>query len=223
MAVLNIIKKSFVQFYEHLFKLVLLDLIWFFLTAAGLLIGYAGITNSFLLPVIIPLIFTGPLFLSGLEIADRLILREEVGVKDFFTGIGRYFKRGLLGFLFTSGIYLILIIDLIFFVQRGNKNTVMLVIGIIFFYLIIFFSMMQLYFWGLLTVQDKEKIGIIIKRSFLLTLDNALFAFFLLILIVILTVILIITGVGLPVLFMGLTGLLLSNGTRYTLDQYREE
>jgi len=223
LAVFNIIKSSFIQFYDHLFKLIFINLIWFLLMIAVLFVGYTGVINQWYLPLIVPLLFTGPFFLSGLHITDKLILSEDTVIKDFFNGIINYFKRGLSAFVFTTGIYIILVIDLIFFVQKGRENVIFLIIGILFIYLILFFSMMQIYFWGLLTVQKEERLMVIIKRSFLLTMDNIIFIFLLLLFLIILTVVLTITGVGLPLLFLVITGLLICNGTRFTLKKYQEE
>lgn len=223
MAVFNIIKSSFIQFYDHLFKLIFINLIWFLLMIAVLFVGYTGVINQWYLPLIVPLLFTGPFFLSGLHITDKLILSEDTVIKDFFNGIINYFKRGLFAFIFTSVIYLICVIDLIFFVQKGRENVIFLIIGILFIYLILFFSMMQIYFWGLLTIQEEERLMVIIKRSFLLTMDNIIFIFLLLLFLIILTVVLTITGVGLPLLSLVIIGLLICNGTRSTLKKYREE
>lgn len=220
MAIWQIIKKSFKQLYEHLFLLVLIDIIWFFMVALVLFVGYSGLMANWYLPLIVPLVLLGPVFLSGLHISRRVISRKDFKVTDLFIDLKKYFKRGLLGFLFSAVIYLVLFVDLFFFFRRGTDNVFTLVLAVILLYIIIFFSIMQLYYWGLLTVQSQTGIKIIIKRSFLLTLDNIIFSLLWLLLVLLLSVILTVTGLGLPLLFMGLMGLVVINGTCFILKKY---
>lgn len=219
----TVIKRSFKQFYEHLFLLVLVNIIWFVLVSLSIFVGYAGLVANWIFPMLIPLILMGPLCLSGLNFSWKAYKTRGVNFKYIFTGIKKYFKRGLLAFLFSIIVYLILMVDFYFFFQRGTDSLLMVIISVIFMYLIIFFSMFQLFFWGLLTIQQGENIKKIIKRSFLLVLHNPGFSILWLLVIIIIGVLLTLTGVGMAVAFMSVMALMILNGVELILEQYGEE
>lgn len=220
MSILAVFKKSFLQFYENLFKLVFFNIVWFIIVTIPFFIGYIFLRSGWALPLILPLTLTGPVFMAGLQLINRLVLREEALIRDFFKDILKFFKKGFLSFIFSAVIYFIILMDILFFLERGKDSIFMLIISVIFLYLFIFFSMMQLFFWGLTTIRADLGMIKVIKQSFLLTLDNALFAFIYFICFVIIVVILFITGIGLPLLLLGLVGLFIINGTRYILKKY---
>ncbi|ACL70355.1 DUF624 domain-containing protein [Halothermothrix orenii] len=217
---LQTLKISFKKFYEHLFKLVIVGIIWFFITSILIFTGYSGFISGWVLMPIISLILIGPFQLSALQVVNNLVKREEVGVKSFFTGFIRYFKRGLFGFLLSLVIYLVLAVDLFFFLNRSQGSNLYLIISVFWLYLILFFSMIQFYFWGLLTIQGDEKILTLLKRSFLLALDNAFFAFLMVVIIILLLALFFVTGVALPLLTLGVIGMIIINGTKLTLEKY---
>ncbi len=218
--VVGIIKKSLVDFYEYLFKIVFVNLICFTILILPFIFLYI-FEDFWLLFVllIISYLLAGPLFLSGLNLLKAIIDREDPPVKVLFSGIKVFFKRGLQGWLFSSLIYLILLVDIYFFLQRSG-NLLMFIIAVLFFYLLIFFSMSQLYFWGLLMLNPQQKLWIVFKKSLLLTLDNLLISFLILVIVLVLTVILFVTGVGLPIAFLGIISLVIINLTRAIMDKY---
>ena len=218
--VLGIIKKSLVDFYEYLFKIVFVNLICFTILILPFIFLYI-FEDFWLLFVllIISYLLAGPLFLSALNLLKAVIDREDPSVKVLFSGIKVFFKRGLQGWLLSSLIYLILLVDIYFFLQRSG-NLLMFIIAVLFFYLLIFFSMSQLYFWGLLMLNPQQKLWIVFKKSLLLTLDNLLTSFLILVIVLVLTVILFVTGVGLPIAFLGIISLVIINLTRAIMDKY---
>ncbi len=113
MAFFKIIKDSFIDFYEHLFKLVLLSLGWFTLTVFPIMSVFSvNIVWLKMVLAVFSLVISGPIILSGLEFINRLFTRDDPGIKDFFTGIRNYLKRGIIAFLLTGVIYLILFFDI---------------------------------------------------------------------------------------------------------------
>lgn len=222
LSVIKVIKETFIQFYEYLFKFIVLDLVWFLVISSpfflAMLLPNPGLQIVLLA---ITILLFGPSFLSGLHNVRGVINKDDVSIKDFFKGIKTYFKRGLLAFLLMGGIYFLLFIDMYFFVSR-TSNIVMQFISIFFFYLVILFSIVQIYFWGLLVIQGDIGIFTILKRSALITLDNALYSFLLFLFLFLLALIITVLGVGLPLLFLGLIGISIIIGTRNVLDKYQE-
>lgn len=220
MVIWQVIRETGVQFYEHLFRYVFLNIIGFLLFLPVIVFGYSGIVSGWYLPLIIPVFFTGPIFLAALHIARRVVEDNELVIKDFFINIKTYFKKGLLGFLYSLAVYAVLIVDLIFFLSRDNGNIWMLALAIIVLYFLLIFSASQLYLWGLLAWREDLSFGKVIKQSFLLILDNLLFSLLWLITMIVFIVIITITAVGIPVLMMGVISLLIINGSKVILETY---
>lgn len=190
---IKVIKESFINLYDQVFKYIMISLSCMILfTLPSLLVYFGNSIYILIIGIIYLLVFAGPIILSGMNYIYKTIEREYLTIKDFFLGIKTNFKRGIISFLFPAAVYFILIMDIIFFSQR-SENYLMLLISIFFFYLFIFFSIMQIYYWGLLTLEKDEDLRIIIKRSFLLTIDNifpSLLIFIMLIIILVLNVVL---------------------------------
>jgi len=216
----QVLKDSTSQTYDKLFKFAILNIIWFMLSTAVVFIGYSGLLNRFYPLLIVPLVFLGPLFMAGLMVGIDYINFEDFSIKNYFIYIKENFKRGLLGFLFTFFIYMLLILDLIFFLRKGADSLLMLVLAVLVLYIIIFFSMMQCFFWGFLAMDKNKKIRYIIKNSFLVVVDNIVFSLLWFLVVFILTAILIVTGFGLAVLLMNFLVLMILNGTISIASEY---
>lgn len=218
MLVIKIIKESFIKYYDELFKYVLLNIVWFSLYMLPFLLVYINEVFVFVAALYL-IIIAGPTILSGMNYINRTFNRDEATIKGFLRGVKGNFKRGILSFLFSGVIYAIFILDIIFFLQN-SQNYIMMIIAILFFYLFIFFSMMQIYYWGLLTIQPETGLWQIVKRSFLLVLDNILPT----ILIFILLIVLFVLNIGLafltPFFLFTLISLVVIIMTRNILEKY---
>jgi hypothetical protein len=187
-----------------------------------LFIGYSGLVLRFYYLLIIPLIFIGPIFMGGIMIGIDYLDYKDFSIKNYFLYIKDNFKRGLLGFLLTFFIYLLLIADLIFFLRKGTDSLFMLVLAVLILYILIFFSMMQCYFWGFLSLDKQKKIRHVMKNSFLLTVDNVVFSFLWFLIVFIISVVLILTGFGMAVLLMNFLVLMILNGTITISSDYEK-
>ncbi|MFO7814463.1 MAG: hypothetical protein R6V14_01775 [Halanaerobiales bacterium] len=220
MKIWQVLKDSTAQTYDKLFKFAILNIIWFFISAAVIFTGYSGLLTGFYPLLIVPLIFLGPFFMAGLMIGIDYINYKDFSIKNYFIYIKENFKRGLLGFLFTFFIYLLLILDFIFFLRKGADSLFMLILAVLVLYIIIFFSMMQSYFWGFLSMDRQKKIRHIIKNSFLVVIDNVVFSFLWVLVVFILTAILVVTGFGMAILLMNFLVLMILNGTISIASEY---
>ncbi|MCK4258598.1 MAG: DUF624 domain-containing protein [Halanaerobiales bacterium] len=218
MSVWKIIKKSGKDFYNHLFLLGMVSFIWFFLVIPLMYVGIGGIVFKMPIGVIMNLIFVGPLTIAAFDLTNKLIKSEEIGIKDFFRSFAKNFKKGLLAYWISLVILLLLIVDFMFFMNIGNKFLFYL--SGIWIYLGIFFMMSQFYFWSLL-VEMEDGIFKILKRSFILTLDNLFYSLGIFVMFAFLFVIGLATaGIILAVSFIGFLGILANNATYNLLVKY---
>jgi uncharacterized membrane protein YesL len=215
-----VLKFTFKKYYEHLFKLVFVGLSWFILTSILLFGGFFALSTGAYPFLILPIVLIGPLLLTGLEAVHLVINQESAGFKKLISYFNSKFWRGFLVFLVTALIYLIFIVDLRFFLVRGQENTWLLAFAFLFAYLVIYFSIYQAYLWGLLIVQSEQSIKNILKNALVISLDNLLFSLLWLLALVILAGLLIVTGIGLPLAFMGILGILLIKGCQEMLAKY---
>ncbi|MFW5687191.1 MAG: hypothetical protein ACOCUX_00440 [Halanaerobium sp.] len=220
MEIFSILKSTFKDFYEDLFKLVLLSLGWFFISSVLLFAVFIGLTSGWYLVLLLPLIFLGPVFLTSLYGANEILEEGKVAFKSLFSYFKSNFWRGFLVFLISVILYAIFIVDLRFFLLKGQENIWLLAFAFLFAYLIIYFSIYQAYLWGLLIVQGDKSLKNIFKNAVILSLDNIVFSLLWFLAIFLLTVILFVIGIGLPAGYIGIVGLLIIKGTKEILANY---
>ncbi len=218
----KLIKQVFGCFYDNLFFLIFFNILWFILVFPLLFLSFQGMVMGFLL-LLLSLIPVGPLFLSGLKVLDRLAAGEKARFRDLFLNLKESFLPGLTGFIYSLAVYLILIVDIYFFYRRIEQSYLMIPLVVIIFYLIIFFSMSQLYFWGINVREAEKSLWQRIKKSLLLVLDNMLASFLWLMFVISFTALLLVILPGIPILFFGLIGLTIMIGNRMIMQQYTEE
>lgn len=222
MLVVQIMKKVFKTFYGGLFKAIILNLIWFLLISPIVFLFVNGIYLDFFIPFMLPVLILGPIILTGLNLLNKIYQNEDFSLKGIFNTVKSSFFPGLLAIVYGIAVYLILIIDIWFFYGRSEGNLLFLVLTALFVYLTVFFSITQLYFWGLLVHGKKLTLWTKIKRSFFLAVDNILQSFLWL------AIVMAITGGFLyftpifPALYFSITGLTIIIGTDKFLNTYKE-
>lgn len=220
MEIFSILKSTFIDFYEDLFKFVLLSTAWFVISFLLIFTIFIGVTSGWYLIILLPLILMGPVFLTSLYGADKITNKGKVSLKKLFSYFKNNFWRSFLVFLITVILYLIFLVDLRFFLIKGQDNIWFLAFAFLFAYLLIYFSIYQAYLWGLLIIQGEKSLKNIIKNAAIISLDNMLFSLFWFLAIFLITVILAVTGVGLPAGFIGIVGVLIIRGTQLMLAKY---
>lgn len=222
MQAINIIKEIFIKFYEYLFQLVTINLFSFLILLLPFsLLGISSVYFVLFLSIFISAILAGPVILSGMDYINKTFNREDTSIKGFFIGIKDNFLKGLTTFLFTIVTYLVILLDIYFFMQRSD-NFLMMVIGIMFFYILIFFSLFQFYFWPLRVMKELRFFDAV-KQAFLLVMDNFLVTFLLFIFILIIIIISLYVPFIMPfffITFLSLTSVIL---TRTILEKYKEQ
>jgi len=220
LEIFPVLKYTFKKFYQDLFKLVLLSMAWFILTAVLLFTVFFGLSTGWFIILLVPLFTLGPIFLTALFTINQIIENKEYSLKRVFSYFKERFWRGFFVCFATLIIYAVFIVDLRFFLIKGQENLWLLAFAFLFAYLIIYFSVYQAYLWALLIIQDDKSLKDIMKNALILSLDNILFSLFWFLSLLIITMILAATGVGLPTLFMGLIGILILKGSREMLSKY---
>jgi len=220
LEIFSILKSTFKDFYEDLFKLVLLSVAWFVISSVLLFGVFIGLTSGWYLIILLPLIFLGPVFLTSLYGANEILEEGRAAFKSLFVYFKNNFWRGFLVFLISVILYGIFIVDLRFFLLKGQENIWLLAFAFLFAYLLIYFSIYQAYLWGLLIIQGDRPLKDILKNAVILSLDNIMFSLLWFLAIFLLTVILFVIGIGLPAGFIGIIGLLIILGTKEMLAKY---
>jgi len=220
LEIFSILKYTFKDFYEDLFKLVLLSVAWFIISSILLFAVFIGLTSGWYLIILLPLVFLGPVFLTSLYGANEILEEGRVAFKSLFTYFKNNFWRGFSVFLISVILYIIFIVDLRFFLLKGQENIWLLAFAFLFAYLLIYFSIYQAYLWGLLIIQGDKSLKDIFKNAVILSLDNIIFSLLWFLSIFLLTVILFVIGIGLPAGFIGIIGLLIILGTKEMLAKY---
>ncbi|RAK08936.1 hypothetical protein C8C77_11573 [Halanaerobium saccharolyticum] len=220
MEIFSILKSTFKDFYEYLFKLVLLSVAWFVISSVLLFAVFIGLQSGWYLIILLPLIFLGPVFLTSLYGANEILEEGRVAFKSLFSYFKNNFWRGFLVFLISVILYIVFVVDLRFFLIRGQENIWLLAFAFLFAYLLIYFSIYQAYLWGLLIIQGDRSLTDIFKNAVILSLDNVVFSLLWFLSIFLLTVLLFVIGIGLPAGFIGIIGLLIIQGTKEMLAKY---
>ena len=223
-SIMEMIKRSFRQFYDHIFKLGGVSLLWFLIVAPLSYVGVVGLFLKMPIPFLINLVFVGPLTIGAFYMTNLVIKHREVTIKAFFKGFSdkKYFLKGMFSYWLSLFIAIVLGFDLIFFM---NMTGVFKYITGLWIYLIIFFVVSQFYFWSLL-VETEDGIFKSFKKSLLLVLDNPLYSLVLFLAFLLIMVVGVVTvGVGLAITLIGITSIMANNATYNLLVKYdlREE
>jgi hypothetical protein len=220
LEIFSILKSTFKDFYEDLFKLVLLSVAWFIISSVLLFTVFIGLNSGWYLILLLPLIFLGPVFLTSLYGTSQILEEGRVAFKELFSYFKNNFWRGFLVFLISVILYTVFIVDLRFFLLKGQENIWLLAFAFLFAYLLIYFSIYQAYLWGLLIIQGDRSLKDILKNAVILSLDNIIFSLLWFLAIFLLSIILFVTGIGLPAGFIGIIGILIIQGTKEMLAKY---
>lgn len=219
----QILKKSCKDYYDHLFFLAAISLCWFFIAGPLLYMGIAGFFLKQVVPILLNLLLVGPITLAAFIVTYRLIIYQEVKLRDFFRAFLDKFWRGMMAYWLSLTVFVILVVDLLFFINFGNK--ILLYLSGIWIYLLVFFLISQFYFWSLLAQMD-DSIWQLFKKSLLITLDNLPFSLGIFLCFLLLSALGVVSaGIVLAVGFIGFLGILANNATYKLLVKYelREE
>ncbi|MGM0420202.1 MAG: hypothetical protein ACQEQG_04330 [Bacillota bacterium] len=223
MLILTILKEVFKTYYKGLFKVIIINLLWFLLISPIFFFALNGIYLNLYIPFLLPILFLGPLMLIGFNLLFEIYQGESFTWKGFWNIIKGTFLPGLGAIFYSVFIYIVLFVDIYYFYTRADGGFLFLALAALFLYLLIFFSITQLYFWGLMVLGDKLTFWNKIKRSFFLATDNLLQAFLWLAFIILITGVFLYITPLFPAVYFSLFGLTIIVGTKTFLDTYNQE
>lgn len=183
---LKTLGRGFRDIYDHLGYVVGATLVWFIVCLAvyavtgmgiNLLPGrHGGIIWLFMLPTL----FVGYIGAVGLYYyVGGVVFRRHPVVGDHLAGIRKLFIPAVKLFLIDGAVTAIIVADCVFFLLRIRAGVPYLVMSAASVYLLLMWSVLSIYHLPVLIAQGEMESGpkplIILKKSFLLTLDNPFF------------------------------------------------
>ncbi len=209
--------------YEHLGKLMLINLLWFAL-------GFGPLIVLLYLPWQAPIMLFAALLISMVMfgggfpalhfLINRIIDREDVSWRLFWQGFKKFFVRGtVLFFVRMLGFF---ILGFNIWVTLNNPSTLFLVLSGVWLWGIFYWYAVQQFVFPFLTRQD---IGVVmtLKRAVLITLDNPLASGFLLVISMVLSIVSIPLAVPIMVFTAGFLAFLQNNFYAGIMLKYDEQ
>lgn len=212
MRAMRVFGRSMVTFYDELFLLVGLNLVWFVITAVlAVGAGYVLVPLTILSPVrvfspvaLLPplaaLILFNPLSAGLFYIAHELANERRVYFSYLWEGTRTYLLQSLKISLFNAALLLLLLVNFEFYLRMDSPLVKFT--SILWLYGVFLWASVQIYLFPLLMEQTNKSVLLIFKNAFILVMSDPLFSLTLMVLLVVLTVAsLLILALG--VLFLG--------------------
>lgn len=215
------LRKSFGDAYDYLGTVVICSLIWF-----GILLGvvsaWAGLGARspiawLAFAVGFYSLLLGPLTAGIFHVARKIITRDEPAWPEMFKGAREYWGDTVLLALGHIGVTLVLAVNAWFYFTRGT--LIFKALGGLFIYGLVVWLMSALYHYPILIEQRPGPIKII-KRGFLITLDNPAFTAGVFFAIMLLTCLSVVTMLPLALLYAGFVGVFLTRAMRALFVKY---
>ena len=218
----EITKKSYKEIYQNISAVFIASIIWF-LTAGIVLLANFIALNAILIgqPVwlvpflLLALITVGPATAGAFYLTNIVVKYGNVSVKDFFTGVKKYFFKSIALTFVLGLITVILFFDFNFFAT--SDTFWMQIVSAIWLYGLVFVSIVFTYSFPLMIELDKldenNSIKNIIKYSALLSINEIKFTLFIYLQLLIYMVWSVGLVITLPTLFIGGFSLLANNST----------
>ena len=223
------LKRGVGDIYDRLGLVIFAGFLWFVAVLVPISIGaelsrhashvflFVGVLAAFLLSV--------PLMAGVFEMARRVVMREEPSIADLKAGFTQFLGPAMKLALTDLVVTVVILVDVAFFFGRmgpkgGLHSPLLVVIGVFLVYILLAWLTMMLYHFPIL-IWQKSSTTAVLKRGFLLTVDNPTFTIGLLFAIILLTILCVVTVIGMAVLFMGAAAILTTNALRELFIKYK--
>lgn len=219
-SIWSIIKGAFIDVYDNLGWVLFISAIWFgFAVPVVFAVLPGNLHIIFRLLLGISVIFLGPATAGAYYLANKLIKRESVEWRDYFSAFKKFFWRSEALILIYLLAIAIVVVDFMFYSQI--QNIIVRILSIFWLYLLLFLGILQTYMFPLLIEQDTG-IKKVIIRSFLLSVDNIGVSFVMFIVVIALCAVCILTGVGALLLLMGVKSFFDTKTFLTVMEKYEE-
>ena len=160
----NVLRRSLVRAYERLGMVVLMSVIWYFVTFATLFVAGPTIWSIPMFAAI-----AAPIHMAIIYCGNLAAHREDAGVKELWEGYKKFWLRAAVLGAMHSAVVLILWIDIQ--VLLATENTWMRFLSGVWVYLSIFVGLLFMYAYPIVVEQDTT-VWKSIRRAAILILDN---------------------------------------------------
>lgn len=216
------LKKWLGDSYDRLGHVLVASFAWFTLLIGGIgIIAKLGVNTSALavagMLVGFYVLIVAPMTSGVFILARNIVTKDDPSVPDMLGGFRELLRESWsLGFLQVV-ITLMIIGNAWFYLSR--PNMVVKTIGVLVLYLMILWMFSAIYHFPLL-LEQRPGAGKIIKRGFLIALDNLGFTAGVFFAIILLTCLLSLTLVGMPLLLVGMVSILQIRALRAAFVKY---
>ncbi len=215
------IKKSFGDAYDYLGIVIFCSCVWFGV-AVAMFSGWAALRVPSPMAWIVFVIglyslLLGPLTAGVYHIARKIITHDDPTPLDLFRGAREHWGRAVLLSFSQVAITLLIAVNAWFYLSHGNM--IVKGLGMLFLYGMLIWMMSALYHFPVL-IEQRPSTFKLLKRGFLLALDNPSFTGFVLFAIILLTCLSAGLMVPMVILYMGLSSVILTRATRALFVKY---
>lgn len=180
----RVLKRTFWQFYENLFKGVLTNFLFFLLFLIVFIIFFMRLAKYEVAFFIF--FFIWHIFSPGIiyYLTKIITFKEQKGMfKEIFDGIIRYFLQGVAIFIINMAFFFLFFLVYDFYRKLQSVKILSLILAGICVWIAIVFLLMQLYLIPILVLDEKKRIFISYKKALIMVLSAPFSSIFCVILI----------------------------------------
>lgn len=169
----RILKRTFWQFYENLFKGVLINFLFFLLLFLVFVIFFIRLAKYEVTFFI--LFFTWHIFSPGIiyYLTKIITFKEQKGMfKEIFDGIIRYFLQGTVIFIINTVFFFLFFLVYDFYRKLQAFKIFSLILAGVSIWIAIIFLLMQIYLIPILVLDEKKRIFISYKKALIMVLSS---------------------------------------------------
>lgn len=218
----SILVQALRQSYENLGLVVVISLVWFALAAlpVGFLISFTMQVPSLVSILIVALVTVflgGPVTASVYSVSLSLLQDDDVSLKHLWTHLHTHYRLAVQVTAAMVGIFLVLVIDIVVFMQSHIKLVQWL--SVIWLYFVFFWLMMTTYSLPLVVYKPASWLKVL-QRAALLALDNVTTTILVMLQVFILTIVCWFFLLPVPLYLGGAMGLVQMQALKEVLTKY---
>lgn len=177
MRVFRAMWAAFRDVYDEMMLLIICNLLWVLIAGPLLALALALVGASFWLgAIIVALLGSVPLGLASAgmaSVAFRITEGLASSWRDFFAGMRRHARMGVLVALIWMAVLIVIVVDIAFY--SGLSNTIGAVMTIFWLYLLVIWFAVLIYLFPLLILQDRPSLRTLGRNVLVLTLGRPVF------------------------------------------------
>lgn len=221
----SIIRKGIRYAYEYLGMVIATSVLWFFVGFLPILLVTTlniHAENPLVLggAMILTLGTFGPATAAIHAMMAKILSKEDVAVREFFTYFRRFFGRGV--GLLVLNILILAILGCDFVFTTNHSSKIIRMFSGVWVYFFIFWALMSNYVFPFM-VNQNIGIWLTMKRAALLALDNIVVTILLAVAVVLVVVLSSILAAPVLLLMMGTIAFLQNVGYRELMQKYEED